>query len=322
MLRSFSKIVSYATLFLIFVGGMVTSTGSGLAVPDWPLSYGTLFPPMIGGVFYEHGHRMAASFVGFLTLVLTIWIAVKENRLWVKMITFCALGAVILQGILGGLTVLFFLPTPISVAHGVLAQTFFLLTIFIAFSLSNERSKRVDETISYCPPFIKMTTILLVVIYIQLILGALMRHTGSRLAISDFPKMGGLCFPNFSNEMMFFINHWRFEQNLDSVEKWQVAIHLTHRIGAGIILLTVCALNIIGLKWFKSKSIPLNTLFLLDFLIAVQISLGITTILMLKAPIITSLHVVTGAGLLGVTFLLFLRSSPAQLNKFKTQFNA
>ena len=126
-----------STLFLIFAGGMVTSTGSGLAVPDWPLSYGTLFPPMIGGVFYEHGHRMIATVVGFLTLCLAVWLWFKEERQWVKVLGLCCLGAVIVQGLLGGITVLFYLPTLVSVAHGVLAQTFFfddhicgVLTVF------------------------------------------------------------------------------------------------------------------------------------------------------------------------------------------------
>ncbi|MCA9406939.1 MAG: COX15/CtaA family protein, partial [Candidatus Omnitrophica bacterium] len=133
-LRRFAKLTCAATLFLIFAGGMVTSTGSGLAVPDWPLSYGSFFPPMVGGVFYEHGHRMVASLVGFLMLTMAIWIGLKEERLWLRITAFTALGAVILQGVLGGITVLTMLPTPVSVMHGVLAQTFFLLTIFIAYA--------------------------------------------------------------------------------------------------------------------------------------------------------------------------------------------
>src|SRR3989338_10767425 len=118
-LRYFSKFICFATLFLIFVGGMVTSTDSGLAVPDWPLSYGMIFPPMVGGVFYEHSHRMVAAAVGFLMLCLTVAVQLWEKRKWVRNLTWGALGAVIAQGILGGITVQFFLPTPISVAHRV-----------------------------------------------------------------------------------------------------------------------------------------------------------------------------------------------------------
>src|SRR3989338_8595503 len=130
-LRRFSKLVCFATLFLIFVGGLVTSTGSGLSVPDWPLSYGTLFPKMVGGIVFEHSHRMVASTVGLLMLALTIWLCWAEERRWVRRVSLTALGAVVLQGILGGMTVLFFLPKPLSILHAVLAQTFFLLTITV-----------------------------------------------------------------------------------------------------------------------------------------------------------------------------------------------
>src|SRR5687767_13201790 len=127
-----------ATLVLIFIGGLVTSTGSGLSVPDWPLSYGMLMPPMVGGVFYEHGHRMAATAVGFLTLVLAIWTARRETRPGVRRLAWGALGAVIAQGVLGGLTVIYLLPTPISVAHACLAQLFFCTLVAIATVTSRE----------------------------------------------------------------------------------------------------------------------------------------------------------------------------------------
>src|SRR5258708_39305040 len=109
-LRYFTRFVAAATLFLIFAGAMVTSTGSGLAVPDWPLSYGMLMPPMVGGVFYEHGHRMAAATVGLLTLALAIWTTTDERRTGVRRLAWAALAAGVAQGFLGGLTVLHPLP--------------------------------------------------------------------------------------------------------------------------------------------------------------------------------------------------------------------
>jgi cytochrome c oxidase assembly protein subunit 15 len=132
----FALLLAASTLALIFIGGLVTSTESGLAVPDWPLSYGMLMPPMVGGVFYEHGHRMAASFVGFLTLVLAFWTWRRESRAGVRRLGWAALAAVIAQGLLGGLTVIFLLPTAISVTHACLAQTFFLMTIAMAYATS------------------------------------------------------------------------------------------------------------------------------------------------------------------------------------------
>ena len=140
-LHWYAVLTACATLFLILAGGMVTSTGSGLAVPDWPLSYGMVFPPMVGGVFYEHGHRMVATFVGFLTTVMAIWLWRQEARRWVRNLGFIALLAVIVQGMLGGLTVIFLLPTAISVTHACLAQTFFCLTVGLAvFTSASWRS--------------------------------------------------------------------------------------------------------------------------------------------------------------------------------------
>src|SRR2546422_4112072 len=101
-LRRFTKLVAASTLFLIFAGAMVTSTGSGLAVPDWPLSYGMLMPPMVGGIFYEHGHRMVAATVGLLTVIQAIWLQRRERKRFVRILGWCAVGAVIAQGLLGG----------------------------------------------------------------------------------------------------------------------------------------------------------------------------------------------------------------------------
>src|SRR6188768_102791 len=121
-LHRYAKLVSAATVLLIVAGGLVTSTGSCLAVPDWPTSYGWnmfTFPMrhMVGGIFYEHGHRLIASGGGCLTIILALWLWRAESRPWLRKLGFAALGAVILQGLLGGLTVLFFLPTPVSTAH-------------------------------------------------------------------------------------------------------------------------------------------------------------------------------------------------------------
>src|SRR5688572_14498053 len=128
----FAVVTAAATYVLLFLGGLVTSTGSGLAVPDWPLSFGQVMPEMIGGVLYEHGHRLAASGVGLLTLILSIWTAVAETRPGVRALGILMLVAVVLQGILGGVTVLYKLPIAVSVTHACLAQTFFCLTVIMA----------------------------------------------------------------------------------------------------------------------------------------------------------------------------------------------
>ena len=141
MLHRFAQFVAGCTVLLVLAGSLVTSTGSGLAVPDWPTTYGSnmfLFPPSkwVGGIFYEHGHRLIASTVGFLTIVLAVWLWLREPRRWVKWLGIGALGAVIAQGVLGGLTVLFFLPAAISTAHAGLAEIFFCLVVSIALFTS------------------------------------------------------------------------------------------------------------------------------------------------------------------------------------------
>ena len=187
-LHRYTKFLAFATFLLIIAGGLVTSNDYGLAVPDWPKSYGMWMPPMIGGVLYEHGHRMIAAFVGFLTVILAGWLLWKESRKWVRVLGVVALLAVILQGVLGGITVLYFLPTPISVMHATLAQTFFSLIVSLTLFTSPEWSRGGSETRSYTvgrlPVLFTVTT---AAIYLQLILGAWMRHSKAALAIPDFP---------------------------------------------------------------------------------------------------------------------------------------
>jgi len=114
-----------ATFGLVIAGGLVTSTGSALAVPDWPLSFGQVFPPMVGGVLYEHGHRLAAAAIGILTIVLAIWIWLQAQEPLLKKAGWIALGLVCCQGVLGGVTVLLKLPAMTSVGHACLGQVVF-----------------------------------------------------------------------------------------------------------------------------------------------------------------------------------------------------
>src|ERR1043166_2869302 len=149
-LHRFAVFTAGMTVVLIFAGGLVTSTESGLSVPDWPTTYGWnmfTFPvsKWVGGIFFEHGHRLIASFVGFLTVVLTVWTWLKEPRAWVRWLAAGALGTVIMQGVLGGLTVIFLLPPPISTAHACLAQAFFCLVIAIAMFTSPAWRKGLPE---------------------------------------------------------------------------------------------------------------------------------------------------------------------------------
>jgi cytochrome c oxidase assembly protein subunit 15 len=179
-MHRFAVFVAFATLCLIIAGALVTSNEAGLAVPDWPLSYGSLTPPWVGNIRFEHGHRVIASTVGMLTIALAAWLWRREPRRWVQRLGFIALAAVVAQGILGGLTVLFFLPAPISVAHACLAQAFFCMTVTIALATGRRWQQPVVQLPDpQFPTLGHLATITTASIYLQLVLGAALRHKAS-----------------------------------------------------------------------------------------------------------------------------------------------
>src|SRR4051812_25275160 len=205
MLPLFAALVAASTAALIFAGGLVTSTGSGLSVPDWPNTYGWFMwaspvSKMVGGIFYEHLHRLIASTVGFLIVVLAVWLYRAEPRRWVRRLGYTALGAVILQGILGGISVLWYLPDAVSIAHASLAQIVFCLTATIALVTSRGWKDGIESRIP--SPESRRDAVLerlgivtTSIIYIQILIGATMRHTGAGLAIPDFPLAFGHVIP-------------------------------------------------------------------------------------------------------------------------------
>ncbi len=136
-LHRFAVLLAVWTLFLVVAGALVTSKDAGLSVPDWPLSYGKLMPPMEGNIFYEHGHRMIATVAGLLMVVMAVWLWRASTPRWLKNVGFAGVGIVILQGVLGGVTVLLMLPPIVSSAHACLAELFFSTTVAIALFTSN-----------------------------------------------------------------------------------------------------------------------------------------------------------------------------------------
>lgn len=171
-----------ATFLLIVAGALVTSNDAGLSVPDWPTTFGSFYkmPHMVGGVKFEHGHRMVAEFVGLLTIVIAVWTWRADRRRWIKFLAIAALGTVIAQGILGGLTVLFFLPPAVSSAHAALAQTFFCIAVSIAMFTGRRWIQEQPEVEfdSLRPSLVTLTLLSIFVLYVQLILGAMFRHHG------------------------------------------------------------------------------------------------------------------------------------------------
>jgi cytochrome c oxidase assembly protein subunit 15 len=181
-LHRFAIFTACATLVLIVAGALVTSNDAGLSVPDWPTSFGSFYkmPHMVGGIKYEHSHRMVAEFIGLLTIILAIWTWRVEKRRWLRFLGLAALATVIVQGILGGMTVLFFLPAPISSAHAAVAQTFFCIAVAIAVFTGRrwvEEQPRA-ELDQHRPALFTLTLLSIFVLYVQLVLGAMFRHHG------------------------------------------------------------------------------------------------------------------------------------------------
>lgn len=178
-LHRFAAFTAACTLVLLVAGAMVTSNEAGLAVPDWPLSYGSFLPPMVGGIRYEHGHRLVATFVGMLSIVLAVWLWRSDPRRWVRRLGLVALGTVIAQGVLGGLTVLFFLPVTISVAHACLAQTFFATVVSLTLFTSRWWQSGLPQVEDSGSPHVRSLVVWTVVaVFLQLVLGAAFRHKG------------------------------------------------------------------------------------------------------------------------------------------------
>jgi len=192
-LHRFAWFLTFATFILLVAGASVTSHRAGLSVPDWPTTYGQAmfrFPlgKMVGGIFYEHVHRLIASVVGLLTTVLALWTFFGQRNTTVRRLGLVALTAVITQGVLGGLTVRFLLPPPISIAHAALAEAFFCVTIALALVTSPRWREPQFET-PHVRPLRWLALITTVVVYCQIILGATIRHAEHAVLAHIFGAM-------------------------------------------------------------------------------------------------------------------------------------
>ena len=306
-LNRFVWFTAAATLLLICSGGMVTSKGVGLAVPDWPTTFGYnmfLFPisKWIGGVLFEHTHRLIASTVGILTIILAIWLWRSEELVTVKLLGLLALAGVILQGILGGLRVTM-LKDQIGIFHACLAQAFLGLIVLIAIVTTNfwRRSFRENSTdpigrVSDRLANIKAIAIAAtIMIYTQLALGATMRHLHKDLALLDFPTANGAWIPDTSSTALGRINAWRDARALSDVDAFQIWLQMAHRFLAVLIGIAVLAFFI--RVWRDTREVSalrrLSVWWLLLFV--AQFTLGAWTIWSNKAADIATAHVAVGA---------------------------
>src|SRR6058998_2334548 len=247
-LHRFAVLTAIATLLLICSGGMVTSKGVGLAVPDWPTTFGYnmfLFPASkwIGGIFFEHTHRLIASAVGFLTIILALWLWRREDREWVRNLGLIAVASVVLQGVLGGLRVTM-LKDEIGIFHACIAQAFLGLLIVIAL-VTSKFWRTLSNAVVDPKNIGSITTLAIAItlaIYVQLALGATMRHQHRDLAILDFPTANGAWIPDTSATALAKINAWRDGQGFSDVTAFQIWLQIAHRFLALLIAIAVVAI--------------------------------------------------------------------------------
>ena len=284
----YAVVCACATAVLLIAGGLVTSTGSGLAVPDWPLSFGRVFPPMTGGVLFEHGHRLIAALVGLLTTGLAVWFGRSEPRAWVRRLSYLAIGAVVAQGLLGGLTVLLRLPPSVSVLHACLAQGFFCIVVLLAVCTSREYLEAPTPPGDGPAPWIP-AAVATGLVYAQLILGAVMRHTGAGLAIPDVPLAFGRLVPPLLS--------------------FEIAVHFSHRVMAIVVAAAVCVCAAPLLRRRSARADLVRPARLAVGLVVLQIALGATTVMTRLAVLPATAHVVVGALLLATCLVLTVRAA-------------
>ncbi len=292
-IHRFAVVLACLVVGLIAAGALVKSKEAGLSVPDWPTSYGSFNPPRwweIENVRAEHGHRLYAGTVALLTLTLAIWAARREPRAWVRRVAWGAFGAVLVQALLGGLTVLFFLPPSISIAHAAVAELFLCLVVTVALatsaswrlpalaSVQRERARRL------APWAMALTA----AVYCQILLGALVRHNDAGLAIPDFPLAFGRLVPA------------RFD--------FKIAVHYAHRLGAVVVLALVLTVAIRVLRAHRGERLLTVPAIALLLLVAAQITLGGAVVLTARDVAINTLHVACGATVLATSLLLTLNA--------------
>ncbi len=308
-LHWYTVFLALCIVLLICSGGMVTSKNAGLAVPDWPNSYGYnmfAFPVSrwVGDVLLEHTHRLAATVVGTLTIVLALILTLAEPRRWVRTLGYVALGLVVLQGVLGGLRVVL-VADWIGIFHGCVAQAFLALVSLIALVTSRwwlmlgaPDARRPNPMV--LAKLSKRLLLVAVLIYGQLALGAAMRHAHAGLSIPDFPKAYGQWWPQVHRADLPALNQRRTEVlHQPPTTLAQIHLQMTHRMNAMLILGFIVAA--VSVAWQRREVLPVRLRWLATAgiaLVAVQITLGIFSIWTNKAADVATAHVAVGACLL------------------------
>jgi cytochrome c oxidase assembly protein subunit 15 len=317
----FAVLTALATLALIGIGGLVTSHEAGMSVPDWPTTYGYnmfLFPinKWLGGIFYEHSHRLLASLVGLMTTVLAVWLWLKDRRTWMAWLGVAAFLLVVAQGVLGGLRVTMHMDS-LGIYHATIAQLFFVLTCAIALFTSRwwvnmnsvaavcdrRQNSEINATVAdrrykNLRKLVLFTTLL---IFAQLIIAAAMRHQHAGLAISDFPLAHGSLWPDTSAEAVASYNAQRVSINAEnSITAFQIELQMAHRAVALAILILTAGCTWLARRRLGGKDAQTKLALAWFALILFQVGLGAATIWTNKAADMATAHVLVGTLALAV----------------------
>jgi cytochrome c oxidase assembly protein subunit 15 len=309
-------ITAGATFPLIFMGGLVTSHQAGMSVPDWPNSWGYnmfTFPPSkwVGGILFEHTHRLAGTAVGFLTILLVAAAWGTDRRRWVRWTAVAVFLAVCVQGTIGGLRVVLS-ERDLAIVHGIAAQLFFcFIAAFCVMSSRFWAEKRNIDPSSVIRNVLRLSLLTVAILVAQLIVGAIMRLCDAGLAIPDFPTSFGHLLPPTHIDAAFrqaAIHQYGMDLGLNRVTLFQIWIHFAHRIGATMASISVIWLATMILLRLRGQPAFTRPAWIILALLVIQVTLGILTVLLRKPADIASLHVAVGALLLVMNWVVALRA--------------
>lgn len=319
-LHAFAIFQVVVTFALLILGGTVTSKGVGMAVPDWPESLGhNMFalPPSLwqGGIFWEHTHRLLASFVGVVAIISCVWLWVSQkHRPWLRNVGMIALLLVIVQGVMGGLRVTRDASHPefalaMRIVHGIAAQAYLCITILIAAATSRwwlESKTQTSPRLGF-----RTAVALLAILVVQLTLGAAMRHTGSGMAIPDFPSNYGQLIPPLTQEGIEAATEALdvpdYTHSGGYFTPAQVGVHLAHRVWAIVVLIAAVVMLVRIAPRVAQDDRLARPVIAFVALLLLQVALGASVIWTERHPEMATAHQTVGAAILGVAMLIMLR---------------